>query len=78
VTTIRFDLPVAALVDLAIYDVSGRMVRGLIDESLKQPGRHTAYWNGLNGKGERVASGVYFCRLRAGSYVEIGEVLLLK
>ena len=77
-TAIRYDLPQAAQVDLAIYDVSGRLVCRVLDNRLMQPGYHTAYWHGRNAKGEQAAPGVYFCRLSAGTYTGIEHMLLLR
>jgi hypothetical protein len=78
VTTIRYDLPEGAHVDLAIYDVSGRVVRRLLNNRPKQPGYHAAYWNGCNTDGQPVAPGVYFCRLSAGQHTGIERMLLLR
>jgi predicted outer membrane repeat protein len=78
VTAIRYDLPERTQVDLAVYDVSGRLVCKLKDGGLEEPGRHTAYWNGRNAKGRHVAPGVYFCEFSAGSYAEIQRMVLLK
>jgi hypothetical protein len=78
VTAIRYDLPEPALVRLAVYDVSGRLVCTLLDQDLKMPGRHTVYWDGRNEKGRSVSPGIYFCELSAGSYTEIGCMLLVR
>lgn len=52
-------------VSLAIYDVSGALVRTLEDGVL-EPGRYDRAWNGKDNAGRPVASGVYFARLAAG------------
>ncbi len=76
-TTITYDLPRTSAVRLAIYDVSGREVRTLLDAT--QPaGSHLAVWDGRNARGEPAASGVYFYRLRAGDFVETKKMVLLK
>jgi hypothetical protein len=77
-TAIRYDLPEAAHVDITIYDVSGRVVRSLLDERLTEPGYHTACWDGRNTEGRRVAPGVYFCRLSTGSHTGTERMLLLR
>ena len=76
-TTISFDLPVVKRVELAVYDVSGRRVRVLLDHDLP-PGRHDIQWNGINDRGERVASGVYFCRIDAGAFTATRTMTLAK
>lgn len=63
--TIRYTLPEARAVGLAIYDITGRSVCSLYRG--RQPaGHHTQLWDGRDGEGRPVASGVYFVRLDAG------------
>jgi hypothetical protein len=47
---------------LSIFDAQGRKLRTLL-EGETEPGRHEVIWNGLDDRGERVASGVYFAVL---------------
>jgi hypothetical protein len=77
-TDIRYDLPEPSIVDLTIYDVSGRVVYKLLAAKLETPGRHTVRWNGCNSKGCAVAPGVYFCELSAGHYTKIERMVLLR
>ena len=77
-TTIRFDLAVASEVDLLIFDTKGRIVRTLRRGVREEAGRKETTWNGLDDFGRRVASGIYFCRLRAGAYSEIRRMALMK
>ncbi|MDI6807764.1 MAG: phospholipase D-like domain-containing protein [Candidatus Eisenbacteria bacterium] len=65
VTTIEFNVAKKANVSLRIYDVSGRLVRVLVDKNL-QPGVHKVNWDGRDGKGRRLPSGIYLYRLTAG------------
>jgi hypothetical protein len=58
--TIDFDLPETAPVTLTVYDISGRTVRTVVDETLTT-GEHEAEVSGL-------APGVYVYRLRAGEF----------
>jgi hypothetical protein len=77
VTTIRYDLPASARVQVSIVDVSGRRVRSLTDE-LQAPGSHNAIWNGRDDTGSAVASGVYFSVLQAGKQRFTKKLVLLK
>jgi len=65
--TIRFDLPVAGQANLAIFDVTGRRIRTVLNERL-EAGRYSPVWDGRDERGSRVAAGVYFVRLRAGEF----------
>jgi hypothetical protein len=57
-TSIRFYLSRRAPVTLDIYDVSGRLVTRLV-RSERDEGYHVVQWNGLDGDGTPVSSGVY-------------------
>ena len=61
-TTIKFDLPRAGRVTLSIYDLSGKLVKNLVNGALPAA-RHLFRWDGTDGSGRRVASGVYYYRL---------------
>ena len=76
-TSIRFSLDTDADVVLTVYDTSGRRVRTLVNRPMRA-GVHTEAWNGTNARGERVASGIYFLRLRAGKQVRTTTMVLLK
>jgi hypothetical protein len=64
-TTIGYSVPGngAVSVELAVYDVRGRLVRTL-HRGLQDPGEHQAVWDGRSDDGRRTGGGVYFYRLR--------------
>jgi len=64
-------------VSLAVYDVSGRVVRRLIEEP-RAPGRYRIAWDGKDGGGRRAASGVYFARLSAGGSTVCRKMLIMR
>lgn len=64
-TEIRFGMPTPGPVSLAVYDLSGRLVRTLVDEP-RMAGDHVVRWDGLDDRGGQVASGLYLYRLTAG------------
>ena len=64
-------------VNLSVFDVSGRRVRTLVNAAMPA-GRYTATWDGRDGAGRRVVSGVYFYRMDAGSFSDVRKVTLLK
>jgi hypothetical protein len=71
-----FTLPHAANVQLGVYDISGRRVAMLASGNLSA-GSYQKSWNGTDESGNRVHSGVYFYRLRAGGEVRIATAVLL-
>ena len=81
-TWIPYHLAKASDVKITIYDAKGALVRRL-DLGHQAAGFYTsrsraAYWNGKNGVGERVASGVYFYTLTAGDFTATLKMLILK
>ena len=76
-TTIIYDLPHTALVQLAVYDVLGREVKRLVDEQ-KSPGLHKITWDATNESGQRVAAGLYFCRMRSGDFATVIKLLFVR
>jgi len=78
VTKIAFDVPLGgAKVALRIYDVSGRLVRTLVD-GYEPSGTRTAIWYGRDDQGRPAASGTYYYQLTAPSFSERKKMLLLK
>jgi len=61
-TTISFDLPKDGFVVLKIYDITGRLVRVLVQEQ-KLAGAHSVLWDGLDDAGQKVAAGVYLYQI---------------
>jgi len=60
---IRYTLPAAGHVSLAVFDVNGRLVRTLRDGA-ESAGAHAVAWNADGAESGRVAAGVYWVRLR--------------
>ncbi|MFQ5496092.1 MAG: T9SS type A sorting domain-containing protein, partial [Phycisphaerae bacterium] len=76
-TTIRFALPVRTHVRLTVYDVAGRRVATLVDET-RPAGAHRVVWDRMSRSGNPVASGVYFYRIEAGKFKMTKKMVLLK
>jgi len=76
-TKIVFDMKTAGLVALKVFDVSGRLVRTLVDKTLTA-GRHEIIWDGKDESGKQLASGAYFCRMTAGLFVESQKIVLIR
>ena len=71
-TTIEYTMPSSSRTSLVIYDVLGREVAALVD-TFKNAGNYSINWAANN-----VPSGVYFCRMTSGSFIETKRIMLLK
>ena len=76
-TTIAFDLADSGPVELAIFDLRGRLIDVLASGTL-EPGRHRVTWSGQNRAGQAMPSGTYCCRLVAGGRVQSMKLVLAK
>ena len=74
---LSFDLPKATAVALVLYDALGRPVRHIVDGPLAA-GRYRFGWDGRDRRGRAVASGIYFYRLIADSFVAVGRLALVR
>ena len=77
ITVLSYAISRESRVRIAVYDLKGRLVRVLADE-VRPPGEHDVVWDGRNEKGLFVGSGVYFCRMEAGSFNETRKLVVLK
>jgi len=76
-TTLRFSIPRAMNVELAIFDVAGRRVAVLAD-GYTGPGEHALTWQGRDDSGAEVSPGVYMARLSADGSVMSRKLVRLK
>lgn len=71
-TTIAYELSTRGHVTLSVYEVTGRLVAALVDGEMPA-GRHQVSW-----EAKGIASGVYFYRMQAGTFVQTRKMVLLK
>jgi hypothetical protein len=76
-TVIRYTLPRGERVRLSVYDVRGALVATLFDGT-RPAGPGEVRWHGTDDNGNRVGSGVYFCRLRAGDELLTHKMVLVQ
>ena len=74
--TFAFDLPEAAPVSLAIYDLTGRRVATIVSGSLG-PGRYHVPWNAVSESGPRVPGGLYFARFVTAGMSRVARLIVL-
>ncbi len=77
VTTLRYDLPENRLVNITIYDMLGREVKTLINQT-QEAGFKSVIWNATNDYGKPVSAGVYLYQIHAGEFVQTKKMVLLK
>ena len=72
VTTIKFDIPVASIVKLSVFDMLGREVKVLLNEN-KTAGSYS-----VDFEAAELSSGTYFYKISAGKYSDIKKMVVLK
>lgn len=76
-TSISYDLPQLADVNLIIYDISGREIKTLI-QTTQSAGTYSVQWDGSDDSGEKLSTGVYLCRIGAGGFSKTIKMVYLK
>jgi parallel beta-helix repeat protein len=77
-TTVTFNVPNdGEKVRLEIYNVTGQLVRVLADKEYIA-GQHQATWDGTGERGERFGSGIYFLRMKTGTFVSVKKMIMVK
>jgi len=80
-TKIAYGMPKAGRVEIAVFDMRGRKVNVLMD-SFRPAGSHEIRWDGKDGSGNAVPSGIYFCKMRVSGngseYAATRKMVLMK
>lgn len=76
-TTIRYELPEASFVNVAIYNIRGQTV-AILTNTRQLAGQHQIRWDGKNREGRSVPSGVYVYRIKAGKYLKTLKMVLVE
>ncbi|MFQ5632613.1 MAG: FlgD immunoglobulin-like domain containing protein, partial [bacterium] len=76
-TEIRFQVAENSHAKLAIYTISGRLVRTLASRNYAR-GEHKVVWNATDNAGKRVASGVYILAMQAHEFLQTRKLILAK
>ena len=77
VTTLRYDLPEDANVNITIYDMMGRQISTLVS-SQQNAGYKSVQWNATNDAGSPVSAGLYLYTIQAGEFRQTKKMVLLK
>ncbi|MDD5529295.1 MAG: FlgD immunoglobulin-like domain containing protein [bacterium] len=66
-TSISFGIPYETNVKIKVYNCLGSEVKTLVNSKMV-PGYHTIKWNGRDTNGNKIASGIYFCKMESGNF----------
>jgi len=77
ITTLRYELPENGLVNIIIYDMLGKQVKTLINQT-QDAGYRSVIWDATNDYGKPVSAGIYLYRIQAGKYISTKKIVLLK
>ena len=77
VTTLRYNLPENSHVNITIYDMLGRQVKNLINQT-QDAGYRSVRWNASDDYGKPVSAGIYLYQIQAGEFVQTKKMMLLK
>ena len=76
-TAISFGIPVQSIVELTIYNIRGQKVKTLVNEFFNA-GYHEVVWDGTDDGSHKVASGMYFYKLKSNDITETKKMIMLK
>jgi hypothetical protein len=76
-TTISYQLAVSGPTRLSVHDVRGRLIRVLL-EANQEAGSHDVIWDGCDGEGRPLSSGVYFAKIENGCHLASRKLVLMK
>ena len=77
ITTIRYGLPQPREVRVSVVNILGQEITELVN-GWRDMGRHEVIWQGVDGSGKAVATGMYFTVLSDGNKIIVQKMLLLK
>ena len=77
VTTLRYDLPENSHVNIIIYDMMGRHIKTLMDQT-QDAGYRSIIWDATNDYGKPVSAGIYLYQIQTGEYLQTKKMVLLK
>lgn len=76
-TVITYAVSASGRVRLEVVDLRGRLIATLVDGMVAE-GRHEVIWDGRDGEGREVPSGVYIARLDAGGRIARAKMALMR
>ena len=77
VTKLRYTIPKNSLVSIIIYDMLGRQVKTLVNQT-QDAGYASVIWDATNDYGKPVSAGIYLYQIQTGEYIQTKKMVLLK
>ena len=77
VTKLRYTIPKNSLVSIIIYDMLGRQVKTLVNQT-QNAGYASVIWDATNDYGKPVSAGIYLYQIQTGEYIQTKKMVLLK
>ena len=77
VTTLRYNLPEQTHVNITVYDMFGRKVRTILNQT-QYAGYRSVIWDATNDYGKPVSAGIYLYQIQAGENISTKKMVLLK
>ena len=77
VTTLQYDLPNDASVNITVYDMLGNVISELVNE-VQNSGYKSIQWNATNNQGQPLSAGVYLYSIEADEFRQTKKMILLK
>ena len=77
VTKLRYTIPKNSLVSIIIYDMLGRQVKTLVNQT-QNAGYASVIWDATNDYGKPVSAGIYLYQIETGEYIQTKKMVLLK
>ena len=77
VTTLRYDLPENSYVNITIYNMLGKEVKTLIDQT-QDAGYRSVIWNATNNYDKPVSAGIYLYQIQVDEYMQTKKMVLLE
>ena len=77
-TTIMYRLNAEAAVSLRIFDVNGRLVRTLFENSVQSPGEQNVPWDGKDDDGATIGAGKYFYQVQTPQKTATGKMVVVR
>ena len=77
VTKLRYTIPKNSLVSIIIYDMLGRQVKTLVNQT-QNAGYASVIWDATNDYGKPVSAGIYLYQIQTGEYIQTKKMILMK